>query len=63
MNENSPKTTVVKNSNNNLWAGIQSNIQEIAKDKNTWIGLGTGIGVALLGIKIYQTVTSDNKKK
>lgn len=63
MSDNTSPKTVAKNSNNNLWAGIQSNVQEIAKDRNTWIGLGTGIGLTLLGVKIYQVVTSDNKKK
>lgn len=61
MSENSQKP--VAKSNNNQWASIWSNVQEVAKDKNTYIGLGTGVVLTLAAIKIYQIATTDNKKK
>ena len=63
MSENSQKSVAKQQSNGNQWASIWANVQEIAKDKNTYIGLGTGVCLTLVGIKIYQVVTSDNKKK
>lgn len=62
MSENSQKT-VAKSNNGGQWASIWSNVQEVAKDKNTYIGLGTGVVLTLTAIKIYQIATSDNKKK
>lgn len=62
MSESSQKA-VAKSNGQNTWASIWANVQEVAKDKNTYIGLGTGVVLTLAAVKIYEVVTTNNNKK